>query len=137
MKREDLIKSKEYLLSQLQLRILNLIGSYKDKRKLKDYELAEKLGVSKSYVSQLLNASFDHKLSKVVDLSLACDAVPLLFFVDKKDFISNDKKDMKYEVFPVTRYQNMNYENNSGDQSINPTTGENTTSTFSYNFCKV
>jgi len=73
MNREELLSTKEYVVSQIQLNLLNLIGDYKKKNKLKDFQLADELGVSKGYVSQLLNVTFDHKISKLVDLALACD----------------------------------------------------------------
>lgn len=110
MKRKALIKSKEYLISQIQLNLLNLIGSYKDKKQLKDYELAIELGVSKGYVSQLLNATSDHKISKIVELALACNTVPLLYFVDLDKYIENDSKDLTYELFPISRPRNIAYE---------------------------
>ena len=39
-------------------------------------QLAEHLGVTKGYVTQLLNGDYDHKLSKLVELSLKCGYVP-------------------------------------------------------------
>ena len=33
-------------------------------------EFAERLGVSKGYISQILNGDFDHKLSKLTQLLL-------------------------------------------------------------------
>lgn len=110
MKREELLRSKDYIVTQLQLSLLNLIGDYKDKHHLKDYQLAEQLGVSKGYVSQILNGSFDHKISKVVDLALVCNVMPLLHFIDMNEFIANDARDKVYEAFPVQRPQNIVFE---------------------------
>ena len=110
MKRESLIKSKEYIVSQIQLGLLNLIGNYKDKKNLKDYQLAQELGVSKGYVSQILNATYDHKISKVVDLSLACNAVPLIFFVPLEDYLKADKEDKIYFPYLTTRPRNITYQ---------------------------
>ena len=44
-------------------------------------QLAEYLGVSPSYVTQLLNGDFDHKLSKFVELSMAFGYIPQTDFV--------------------------------------------------------
>lgn len=110
MKREKLIRSKEYIISQIQLGLLNLIGNYKEKKKLKDYQLAKELGVSKGYVSQLLNAIYDHKLSKVVDLSLACNTVPLVFFVPVEEYLQNDRDDKVYQIFPVKRPRQITFQ---------------------------
>jgi transcriptional regulator with XRE-family HTH domain len=112
MKREKLIRSKDYIISQIQLRLLNLIGAYKSKNKLKDYQLAEELGVSKGYVSQLLNATYDHKISKVVDLALSCNTVPLMFFVPIDQYLQVDKEDKFYEIIPFPRQQLVTFQNN-------------------------
>jgi|SRR5580658_3370254 transcriptional regulator with XRE-family HTH domain len=110
MNREELLSTKEYVVSQIQLNLLNLIGDYKKKNKLKDFQLADELGVSKGYVSQLLNVTFDHKISKLVDLALACDTMPLVYFVDLKEFIQQDANDKVYNIFPVSRPKNVTYE---------------------------
>jgi transcriptional regulator with XRE-family HTH domain len=107
MKRENLIKSKEYIISQIQLNLLNLIGAYKETKNLKDYQLAEELGVSKGYVSQILHVTFDHKISKVVDLALACNAMPLIYFVDLEQFVNNDSRDKVYSLVSVPRSKKM------------------------------
>ncbi|MEO6611490.1 MAG: hypothetical protein ABIT05_05135 [Chitinophagaceae bacterium] len=109
-KREKLLRSKTYLVSQIQLGLLNLIGNYKDKKKLKDYQLANELGVSKGYVSQILNATYDHKISKVVELSLACNAVPITFFVPLEEYVQYDQEDKIYQIFPVIRPRLVDFE---------------------------
>ncbi len=117
MKREKLLRSKDYILSKLQLNLLDMIGQYKEKKKLKDAHLAKELGVSKGYVSQILHATYDHKLSKVVELALACNKMPLLHFVDLDQFIKLDANDKIYELVPVQRPMNIIYEDTSA--SIN------------------
>ncbi len=103
MKRENLLRSREFAISQIQLNLLNLIGKYKEAKNLKDYQLAEELGVSKGYVSQILHATFDHKISKVVDLALACNVLPLIYFVDIDQFVRDDAKDKEYVLVPIIR----------------------------------
>jgi transcriptional regulator with XRE-family HTH domain len=142
MTREELITSKEYLLAQLQLGLLHLIGTYKDENELKDKDLANHLGVSKGYVSQLLNATFDHKLSKVVDLSLACDKVPLLFFIGKNDYVNNDRLDKEYHIIPALRAQNVCYHASKVSNSLATNSidliqkSQETTSQFATQFCQ-
>ena len=53
-------------------------------------ELAEHLGVTKSYVTQLLNGDFDHRLSKFVELSLAFGYVPKIDLIPKDEFVAWD-----------------------------------------------
>jgi len=95
MNREELITSKEFVFTKMQLDLLNLIEGYMQKNGLNRTQLAEKLGVGKSYVSQLLNVSFDHKISKIVDIALDCNAIPLLFFIDLKEYVRRTLK-IKY-----------------------------------------
>src|SRR5690606_6215421 len=116
MKREKLIRSKEYIVSQIQLGLLNLIGGYKERRKLKDYQLAEQLGVSKGYISQILNATYDHKISKVVDLALECNAVPLIFFIPMEEYLRADAQDKIYQAFAIQRPRQVTYEETASFQ---------------------
>ncbi len=46
-------------------------------------EFAERIGVSKGYVSRLLNGNGDPKLSSILDLALAIDKEPVLAFTDR------------------------------------------------------
>ena len=48
-------------------------------------QLAEYLGCTKGYVTQLLNGEFDHKLSKFVELSLAIGKVPEIRFTEEEE----------------------------------------------------
>lgn len=110
MKREKLLRSKQYGISTMKYNLLNLIGNFQKKNSLRDYELANKLGVSKSYVSQILNGTFDHKISKVAELAHACNAVPLLYFVDVDEFVKLDAQNKILEVYPVSRPSNITFE---------------------------
>lgn len=60
------------------------------KNKLKNKDLAQKLGVTKGYISQILNGNFDHKLSKLIELSLACDKIPYISYLDLEKYIKDD-----------------------------------------------
>jgi transcriptional regulator with XRE-family HTH domain len=109
MKREKLLRSKEYGISTLKYTLLNLIGEFQKKNKLKDKDLAQKLNVSPGYVSQILNGTFDHKLSKVAELAHACNTVPLLFFVDIDKFIADDARNRVYVTFPAERHKKITF----------------------------
>lgn len=103
MTRKELIRNKEYVVTGFQLKLLNLIEDYMQKNNLNREKLSKHLQVSKGYVSQLLNVSYDHKLSKLVELALACNSMPLLYFVDLDKFTQVDAQDMYYELTPTTR----------------------------------
>ena len=91
MNRKELVKSPEYWTTQIQLDLFELIENYCKKNNLSKTELAAQLGVTKGYVSQILNGDFDHKMSKLVELSLACGKVPVLQFIDIDNYIKKDK----------------------------------------------
>lgn len=98
MKRKELIKSKEYWISKIQLDLFEMIENYRKENNLTKTQLAEKLGVSKGYISQILNGNFDHKISKLVDLALAFDKVPLLEYENVNNYILNDSIGLKTEL---------------------------------------
>lgn len=89
MKREELLKSKEYWITKIQLDLFEVIEDYLKANKLTKKQLADKLGVSKSYISQILNGNFDHKISKLVELSLAFDKVPLLVYENISSYVTD------------------------------------------------
>lgn len=68
--------SPAYWTQLIQLMLYENINDYLVANGMTKKEFAEKLGVSKGYVSQILNGDFDHKLSKLTELALACDLVP-------------------------------------------------------------
>jgi len=103
MDRKELITSKEYVVGKIQLTLLNMIQDYMVKKEIKRTELADELGVTKGYVSQLLNVAGDHKISKLVELSLSCNKMPVVNFVDLNEYINNDALDKIYELSLVDR----------------------------------
>ena len=92
MDRKELISSKEYWLSKIQIELFNQVSDYLEKNKMKRSDLAEKLGVTKGYISQILNGDSDHRISKVIELSLAIGLIPEIKFKDLEEYINTDAK---------------------------------------------
>lgn len=90
MKRKELIESREYWIADIQLNLFEIIQKYLSDNKMSQSLFAEKLGVTKGYISQILNGDFDHKISKLVDLSLAVGKVPTVTFQDIHDFLGDE-----------------------------------------------
>ena len=90
--REELIKSKEYWLARLQAMLYQKVEEYLKENNMTKSEFAQKMGVSKGYISQVLNGDFDHKLSKFIELSLMIDKVPLLKLEDVEKILMLDKE---------------------------------------------
>ncbi|WP_438589105.1 helix-turn-helix domain-containing protein [Duncaniella dubosii] len=76
--------SPAYWTQLIQLSLQDNIRHYLEEKHLTQSEFAERLGVSKGYISQILNGDFDHKLSKLTQLALACEMVPRIEFVPKQ-----------------------------------------------------
>ncbi len=80
--RKELLKSKEFWLAKFQSILYDQVEQYLKEHGISKTEFASKLGVSKGYVSQILNGDFDHKISKFIELSLIIDKAPLLRLED-------------------------------------------------------
>ena len=90
--REELIRSKEYWVTKLQLSLYAEVEAFMQSHKMNRTQFAEYLGCSKGYVTQLLSGDYDNKLSKLVELSLAIGKVPELEFVDVDEYASGKEK---------------------------------------------
>lgn len=125
MTRAELLKSKEYWMGEIQQELFELIEDYLKKNNLTRIQFAEKLNVTKGYVSQILNGEFDHRLSKFIDLALAIDKVPRVKFINLEEIIKQDElgylNDNLYEYIDIklnlgenlgiSNYQNIDLKN--------------------------
>jgi transcriptional regulator with XRE-family HTH domain len=84
--RNNLITSKEYWMAKIQMELFAEVEQYLSENKMNRTQFAEKLGVSKGYVSQVLNGDFNHSLSKLIELSLAIGKVPVFQLEDLNKF---------------------------------------------------
>lgn len=90
--REELIHSKEYWVTNIQLKLFAEVEAFMKAHKMNRTQFADYLGCSKGYVTQLLSGDYDNKLSKLVELSLAIGKVPELEFGDMEEFAASDEK---------------------------------------------
>lgn len=90
MTREELLRDPSYWTAELQLELYRQIQDFMDKNNMNKTQLAQYLGCSKGYVSQLLSGEFDHKMSKFMELALAINKIPEFNFVDADEYIEND-----------------------------------------------
>lgn len=95
--REELIKTKSYWLVKIQSELYDNVEKYLSKNNLSKKDFAEKLGVTKGYISQILNGDFDHKLSKLIELCLIIDKAPEINFRDINEYIEIDKLKTDYK----------------------------------------
>lgn len=90
MTRAELLNTPDYWVACIQVALYNCAEKFMNGNGMNRSQLAEYLGVSKGYVSQLLNGDYDHKLSKLVDLSLKFGYVPKIEFEKVQDYIRED-----------------------------------------------
>ena len=80
---KELRSTPEYWTTRIQLDLYNHLQNYMTENGLNRTQLAQKLGVTKGYVTKILNGDFDHRLSKLVELSLAIGFIPKIDFIKK------------------------------------------------------
>lgn len=90
MKRENILKNAGYWITHIQLALYNCAFKFMKTKGMNRTQLAAHLGVTKGYVTQLLNGDYDHKLSKLVELSLSFGYVPKIDFVPVEKYCLED-----------------------------------------------
>lgn len=89
--RQDLFKTPEFWEEYIKTELFNMVQDYMDKNNMNRTELAEKLGVSKGYISQILNGNSDHRISKLVSLATQLGKAPYLYLKDLDSVIEMDE----------------------------------------------
>lgn len=84
---EELLSTDTYWLSTIQIDLFNAINAYMEQEGLNRTELAKRLGVSKGYITQIMNGDFDYRLSTFVKLLLATGNIPNLKIEPLVDYI--------------------------------------------------
>jgi len=90
--RESLLSSSEFWEENIKTELFNMIQDYLDENNMTQKQLAEKVGCSKGYISQVLNGNSDHKLSKLVGLVLSIGKVPYLHLKDLNQVLEADEE---------------------------------------------
>ncbi|HLG03473.1 MAG TPA: helix-turn-helix domain-containing protein [Bacteroidia bacterium] len=90
--KEELLKRPNYLLTKYQNEIYRQLIAYIQSNNLAHKDIAAKLGVSNSYVSQVLNGEFNFTLKKLIEIGLLIGKVPTLEFVDFNEYWRREKE---------------------------------------------
>ncbi len=85
-KKEELLAKPNYLLTTYQNEIYRQVISYMKENNLSQKDVAEKLGVSNAYISQIINGNFNFTLKKLIELGLMIGKVPALEFVEFNEY---------------------------------------------------
>ena len=90
--REEVLRSPEYWFEEAQNELYRQVVEYMEKSGLNQTQLAEKLGVSKGYVSQILKVEFNYTLKKLIEISLAVGKVPQVEYKRIEEVINEESK---------------------------------------------
>lgn len=121
IKRDELLRTKEYWFETFQNEIYRMVAEYMKKEGVNQTRLAEELGVTKSYISQILNGQFNYTLKKMIELSLALKKAPAFEFKNLEQYIREDRQnrfEMEYKQYfnLVTRPLTVNL--SSGETNL-------------------
>jgi len=89
---EELVTKPEYWLETIQNEIFRQVTAYLKENKMTQNQLAEQLGVTKGYVSQIMKGEFNYTLKKLIELSLAVGKAPLISFTPLAEIISPESE---------------------------------------------
>jgi len=98
MEYKELIKTPEFWLETIQNELYTEVNNFMIKNNLNQTQLAEQLGVSKGYISQILNGRFNYTLKKLIELSLAIGQVPSLEFKSVNEFVKSKEGIKKHNM---------------------------------------
>lgn len=96
--REELLKSPEYWFENAQNDLYGQVIEYMEKEGINQNQLAERLGVTKGYVSQILKGEFNYTLKKLIEISLAVGKVPQIEYKAITKIIADDSKSAFIEL---------------------------------------
>lgn len=89
--KEKLFKSHHYLLSKYQAELYRQLRSYMDSHDLTQKQVAKRLGVSTSYINQVLKGNFNFTLKKLIELSLLIGKVPNIEFLSIEQYLMREE----------------------------------------------
>lgn len=96
--RKELLKSPEYWFEEAQNELYRQVIEFMERENLNQTQLAERLGVSKGYISQVLKGEFNYTLKKLIELSLAVGKIPQIEYREVEQVIEDDSKTQYIEI---------------------------------------
>lgn len=117
IKRDELLRTEEYWFETLQNDIYRMVAEYIQKEGMNQTQLAEQLGVSKGYISQIMNGNFNYTLKKMIELSLALKKAPAFEFKSLEQYIQDDHQkrfEMEYKQYFILAAKPKNVNISSG-----------------------
>jgi transcriptional regulator with XRE-family HTH domain len=96
---DQLFNSIEYWMEIIQNELSLQVKNYMDEKGLSQVQLAKELGVTKSFIVQVLKGKVNYSLSKLIELSIAVGVAPNIEFKSLTDYQSRrENKTPKREM---------------------------------------
>jgi len=89
--KEGVLRNATYWEELIKTQLFQVVEQYLEDNQITKKDFASKIGVSKGYVSQVLNGDKDHRLSKIVEFALAAGKAPFLCLHDLDKVITYDQ----------------------------------------------
>lgn len=89
--REELLKSPDYWFEAAQNDLFAELKQYLDKENITQTELAERLNVSKGYISQIMNGNANFSMKKLIEFFILIGRLPQIKYVDLEKVVQLDK----------------------------------------------
>jgi len=93
--REELLRTPEYWFEHAQNELYRQVTEFMENEGINQTQLADKLNVSKGYVSQVLKGEFNYTLKKLIELSMAIGKVPVIVYKSIDD-VENEDSQSRY-----------------------------------------
>lgn len=90
--KEELSQFPTYWMEKIQNELFRQLEDYMEREGLNRKQLAERLNVSKGYISQILNGNCNFTLKKIVELALAIDRFPIIQLVAENPLLQKEEK---------------------------------------------
>lgn len=97
--KKELLSSPEYHLDNVQNEVFRILEDYRIENNFNRTQLAENLGYSKGYISQLLNGRFNHSVLKLFELAQKVNKYPEIKFRDLDEIESISSSNQR--VVPI------------------------------------
>ncbi len=92
MKRTEVLKSTQYWLLKMQMKLHDDLIEYMNQNKLNQSQLSTHLKVSKGYISQIINGNSNYKIETMIDILIKIGKIPKLETHNIEDILKQDEQ---------------------------------------------
>ena len=84
---KEMMKYPEFWMEKVQNEIYYNLKRYQEEKSLNQTQLAQHLGFSKGYISQILKGEFNHSIKKLIELGLAINKILEVKFISFDEYL--------------------------------------------------